>query len=379
VATNPDTSDRGDRILDLVETIYDAAVDTSQWQRFVDRLAATLGGHCVGFSLQLPTRNTRPVWFGSGFRDDLTEVFARNLRAGLPWEDARTSYWQEGFRSARESASREQIFASPIYADWYVPQGFEPEPPIGFTLKVEDGRALASIVILQMTGHSPLESADFDLLDALVPHLQRAYEVHARVQECHALEEALDRIPTGLLLLDSRGKIVLSNRAARSIADLHDGFELRNRTPELYRRGDKELLDHLVDQAIHPPNAAGGGGVMAITRKSGQRSFTVLVASLLDSRRESTQSDAVAALYISDLEQGSSHHSDALRTLYGLTEAEAELVDLLCEGLPLDEAAARRGVTTNTARSQLKQVFVKTSTSRQSELVRLVLAGLPPA
>jgi DNA-binding CsgD family transcriptional regulator len=379
VAKNPEPTDRGRLALALVDTIYDAAIDTSRWQRFVDQLSDTLGGHCVGLSLQLPSPKSRPVWFGSGFKDELGAVFAEHLRTGLPWESARTSYWQEGFRSARETASREEILASPIYADWYAPHGFEPEPPVGFTLKVEDGRAMASMVILQVTDHPALDSADFDLLDALVPHLHRAYHVHARVQECHALEEALDRIPTGLLLLDSRRKILLSNRTARSISEQADGFDLSNGTPELYRRGDKEVLDRLIDQAIDPPDSSGGGGVMAITRRSGQRPFTVLVASLLDSQQESTLGDAVVALYISDLEGGSAHRAEALRTLYGLTKAEAELVDLLCEGLPLDEAALHRGVTTNTARSQLKQVFVKTSTSRQSELVRLVLAGLPPA
>jgi len=38
--------------------------------------------------------------------------------------------------------------------------------------------------------------------------------------------------------------------------------------------------------------------------------------------------------------------------------------------------AAERGVTMNTVRSQLKQVFSKTDTSRQGELVHLVLTGV---
>jgi len=57
-------------------------------------------------------------------------------------------------------------------------------------------------------------------------------------------------------------------------------------------------------------------------------------------------------------------------------ERHAQLVELLCQGSSLDEAAVARGVTMNTARSQLKQVFAKTHTSRQSELVRLVMSGV---
>ena len=64
--------------------------------------------------------------------------------------------------------------------------------------------------------------------------------------------------------------------------------------------------------------------------------------------------------------------------LYGLTQAEVKLVELLCDGWSLEEAATQRGVTMNTARSQLKQIFFKTGTGRQSELVRLVLSGIAP-
>ena len=65
-----------------------------------------------------------------------------------------------------------------------------------------------------------------------------------------------------------------------------------------------------------------------------------------------------------------------LQSLYGLTGAEAELVGLLSRGASLEEAADRRGVTLNTARSQLKQAFAKTGTRRQGELVQFVLTGL---
>ncbi len=65
-----------------------------------------------------------------------------------------------------------------------------------------------------------------------------------------------------------------------------------------------------------------------------------------------------------------------VESLYALTPAEAELVRLLAEGCSLDQVAEQRGVTMNTVRSQLKQVFCKTDTSRQGELVHLVLTGV---
>jgi DNA-binding CsgD family transcriptional regulator len=89
-----------------------------------------------------------------------------------------------------------------------------------------------------------------------------------------------------------------------------------------------------------------------------------------------TPTDAVVVLYVADLELGALRRREAMRELYGLTEAETQLVELLCQGSTLDEAAGVRGVTMNTARSQLKQVFAKTHTSRQSELVRLVVSGV---
>jgi DNA-binding CsgD family transcriptional regulator len=69
---------------------------------------------------------------------------------------------------------------------------------------------------------------------------------------------------------------------------------------------------------------------------------------------------------------------ELLRGLHGLTPAEAELVGQLARGRSLEEAARARGVSINTVRSQLKQVFSKTGTSRQGELVQLVFRCLLP-
>ena len=57
---------------------------------------------------------------------------------------------------------------------------------------------------------------------------------------------------------------------------------------------------------------------------------------------------------------------------FGLTTAESRLVTKLLQGMALSDAARALGLTTSTARWHLKNVFVKTGTRRQSDLLRLL-------
>ena len=54
-----------------------------------------------------------------------------------------------------------------------------------------------------------------------------AYRIDSRVRENAALAEAIDRLPTGVILVDARGQRMLSNRAADSILELDDGKQRR--------------------------------------------------------------------------------------------------------------------------------------------------------
>jgi DNA-binding CsgD family transcriptional regulator len=63
-----------------------------------------------------------------------------------------------------------------------------------------------------------------------------------------------------------------------------------------------------------------------------------------------------------------------LRAEFGLTKAEARLALRVAEGSSLASAAKAFNVKLTTIRSQLQQVFAKTGTSRQTELVALLLS-----
>ena len=126
-------------------------------------------------------------------------------------------------------------------------------------------------------------------------------------------------------------------------------------------------------RGLHP------GGALALSRPSMLRPLSVLVAPLghkasvdgLDLGR----TRPAAVVFVSDPEVRQETPAALLQRLYGLTPAEARLAEAMAGGGPLKAAAERLGIGRETARSQLKQVYAKTGTHRQAELVRLLLTG----
>ena len=66
---------------------------------------------------------------------------------------------------------------------------------------------------------------------------------------------------------------------------------------------------------------------------------------------------------------------DLLKRHFGLTPAEARLALHLVAGETLRSAAVKLSISYETARTSLKNIFRKTGTCRQAELVIVILAA----
>jgi DNA-binding CsgD family transcriptional regulator len=85
--------------------------------------------------------------------------------------------------------------------------------------------------------------------------------------------------------------------------------------------------------------------------------------------------DCQALIVLIDPDAGSRPPEATLRSVFGLSEAEARLGVQLAQGEPLETVADRLGIAKETSRSQLKHIFSKIGVHRQAELVA-VLARL---
>jgi DNA-binding CsgD family transcriptional regulator len=88
--------------------------------------------------------------------------------------------------------------------------------------------------------------------------------------------------------------------------------------------------------------------------------------------------DCWVLLVVAELIDGNDVSRSELSSVFGLSEREAELAECFSKGMRVEQIAPMMGVSVNTARMHLRNVFLKTGCCTQVELAR-VIARVPVA
>lgn len=366
----------------LVDEVYAAALKPGGWQRLTEALSRALGDAAVVLVLNFPETG-RHEFHSVGLDPTYLPRLAETIVESLPYSNRHFMAALDRCVSLGDFYPGLDLATTDLYRSWMRPQGLPPLWPIGHTLNINGELPAGGLSIFrQRASDVAFGSSELALCDELVPHLSRAVTFFATLEgvqrERLALGEVLERLPTGVLLLDAQRRAVISNGSADRIVNRRDGFGVSPNGPYAVDARENARLQELLADALETKagHEIDATRFLSVSRPSGRRPYPVMVTRLLSPPLGSTTRDAVVALFISDPDAGPLSATEGLETLYSLTPAEAELVRLLAEGHSLEEAAAQRGVTINTARSHLKHVFAKTNTNRQGALVRLVLTGV---
>ena len=222
---------------------------------------------------------------------------------------------------------------------------------------------------------------DVQQFKQLVPHFQRAitdFELLSRLRTVgQSALAALDVVPIGVAIFDADGRPIVINQTGREILNEGDGLRLRLTGIQAAEPAENARLRAALDDAVDIAKQAGNHTfvTLAVSRSSGRRPISVSICPL-PLNDPIFQHDRPAVIIVfNDTERKPETDEETLRQFYGLTPAEARLAQCLAQGQRLDEAAATLHITSGTARTHLKHIFSKTETTRQAELVRLMLNG----
>jgi DNA-binding CsgD family transcriptional regulator len=211
------------------------------------------------------------------------------------------------------------------------------------------------------------------IMASLARHFGGAAALHWRLvraqSDAAGTKSILDRLAIGIITLGAQGLALELNQAAKRILDSRDGLFLAHGKVATRELGAMQQLE----KAIAGVLAGGAERPLAIPREN-RPALTVIVAPVAVDRKQLAGNAAKAIMFISDPELVPDRAGARIAALYGLTRSEADIAEAIAAGKDIAEIAEARGTTLTTARTQLKTMMGKIGASRQSDIVRAVLA-----
>lgn len=368
---------------ELVELVYDAAVETELWTSVIERLADLMGGAGGALVEQNQRDGSGQGIFARADPAAVRDYFAYpyDKQALLRVEDAAAFMrrWRPIILTDEDWLPKSELVRTAYYDDFL--RRVDAHSVLTVRLLAE-GFVTTSLNLGRPLGTEQFGAEELALTRQVQPHLIRAVKLGKRLAEAQQLGEELaqflDGSPHGLFLLDGEGQVRHVNRTGEALVAQHDAIglasgRLRAATPDATGR-----LQGLIAKAGAGAGGARVGGSMALASPSGRPPLSVMVSPVGAERLALFQAGPSVIVCVTDLEAGVRPPAEALRDLFGLTRAEARVALALLEGASPREAASRLGVSFYTVRGHLAQIFDKTGVKRQSEMVRLMLRTVGP-
>jgi DNA-binding CsgD family transcriptional regulator/PAS domain-containing protein len=362
-------------LLDPVAATGEAALEPELWPRALARIASHCGARGGHFCIVDPLQPERSRLWEHGLPG---LDFTHGRIMDNPWAPTALQLPSGLVNRSEDFLPLDRLRRTPFYQEVLAPLDVEHVMGVQYHGPQLPANQRVLCVVVRAARQGPFEHVALERFRQIAPHLMQAAQVHLRLARAEAFQNAalelLDRLAPGIMMLDEQGEVCFANRNAEQLLAADDGLTSRNRRLAASHPDESRRLGELVVAAIRTGIGRGlhPGGAMLVSRAD-RRPLELLVAPLVARRLSLAVGRPVAVVLIHDPGQPVELAAQRLRELYQLTPAEARVARAVASGQGLEHAARELGLRVTTVRSHLQSCFEKTGTSRQAELVKLLL------
>ncbi len=376
--------DKENDLADCVGAIYEAAANGGSWESVGMRLCRLTDAQRAQLRMadgDGPTRNVlMPV-------DESEPIYLAYYHAINPY----LVYARRDFAEARARHLAKVTLGPELVAE----QSFlRSEYYCDFARHHERRHLLAGMIgvtqimpfgLFRADDAKPFGAEERRILQALLPHLQRAMELQARLGQqssaSWATRAALDALPIGVAIVDAGLRIHFANDAARrDLAGADFGLRALRSGPHagggVYlaasTKDDATALRRLVASA----SSGGAGGSMRILNRD-MSSCAILVSPAPQGLSadqampgENGLAEKLAMVVIRDLGRAASPSPEILCDVFGFSRAEADVAAALSGGASAEDVAHQRKVSLATVRSQIRSILGKSGSENLRDFER---------
>ncbi|WP_295042758.1 helix-turn-helix transcriptional regulator [uncultured Paracoccus sp.] len=347
----------------LVELIYAALLGESDWQAFLDRLAKPLpDGKAVLFA-QGFGENPGFSALHVGMTDQAMADYGSHFAARNPWIPAMEATRPGKSVAAHRLCPLEHLARSEFYHDFLVPNDVETSG--GLVIERTEDFQFNLTVMSSQTDWDKVDlwAAQFDRIS---PHLRRAADFYRRTSFANGLGDLdgsiLDALHLGVVIVGSGCRIRTASAMAQQMFGATIGIDPSGRL-RLGCATAQAMLSAMLSLGYDGPQQQRiVVGDLALTLIRMQR----------DRERSLFEGPGVCITLEPLRAKGWHADIDMFSARHRLTPAETRALDGLLSGKTIDQIAREAGRSRETIRSQLKTLYLKTGTTGQADLLRLV-------
>ncbi len=365
---------------DIIDLAYSAAVDPAVWPQAVRSMSRRYEAIAAGLYVADFAARRVEMLSVQGIDPSYVKSYVDDHLCDNPWSiDAMQAVGRIRTDTSLDDHHRRPGYyrSTALFNDWMKPQDFI--YTLGVNLSAEPTRQ-TKLFLYRPRCAGPYTARDVAAFRRLIRHLINAVKVADRFaaarREAGELRHVLDRLRFGVVLLADNGSVLEANAFAAQLFERRDGLAVIQGQLVATHRPSGAALTRTLRAAVdvHRGIDADAPEPCDLERGNGIQPLSALALPLPKGPDVFGVRRAAVALLVTDPGVETRVPVERLRQRFRLTSSEARLAAALMQGQRLRDAAEQAGLTYETARWYLKSTFQKTGTTRQADLVRLLLS-----
>lgn len=358
----------------MIGAVYDCVLDPERWATLLPEIAELIGARRAFLGVATAGGAILGRAFVHGYDMDMAEI-ERQARINPILPLGLVAPLDRAYVVSRDYGL-DALKASLFYREVLKARG--DLDAIAFIM-IREGSAFANWLLSTQDDRGPItdeEAAGFELL---APHMRRAVEIsnvlgmqRLAAETCRA---ALSELDAAVLVLDAKGRPSFAN--PRAEAELASGTLLRVHGARVF--GATSRANVVLRRIVAGQLARGAGGFEAsLTGTDGNERLLFAVA--LDRSSDGLIGDPARCtmLVLRSPREDTRNPVAIAARMFALTPAQIQVLNFLAQGHTPEAIAEILGISATTVRSHLADLFRRTGTSRQAELVARTLTLASP-
>lgn len=355
-----------EKLPDLIEEIYDAALEPALWNNVVVSINDFVGGQACGIFSKDSSSQSGLTHYYCGADPHYIRLYSETHARFDPL----TTLPPLGqVVSIPDLVDYDEYRGGRFYQEWLRPQGCVDAANV----VLEQSSRNCAVLLTVLSGARMIDDEMRRRIALIVPHVQRALLINRTIDlrdsEAATFAATLDGLSAGIFLVDADCRLVHANAAGHDMLSADDvlssiGGQLVARD----MKSNRTLREVFADNR----NALDAKGTaLTLTARDGERyvMHRLPLTSAARTRIGMTYR-AVAALFVRKVALDSPC-GELVARAFELTPAELRVLLAIVEVGGVPETALALGVAETTVKTHLHRVFFKTGSSRQADLVKL--------